>query len=291
MHRLMVLSTAYRQSSRATPEQAAKAVTADPQNKLLHRQNVRRLEAEAIRDAHPCRVGAARSHDGRAGRAAAPDRAPGRSRPAGERAARRQRPAQHLPRGAAELPEPDVHRVRLPDAVHHHRPAHGVERAGAGARDAEQPVRAAAGGAVGEANARGAEPTPRSASQRCTRPRSVARPTKEELVGGDSGSSRSRRRSTASRTTRRRGPTSPTSSSTPRSSSSWSDRTLEKPVFPVAILFLCIQALSLPLCPLYLPNRLEILSFLHFRRGRVATEDRNSLWGLSIYMATCGHAS
>src|SRR5205814_4619765 len=51
MHRLMVLSTAYRQSSRATPEQAARAVTADPQNKLLHRQNVRRLEAEAIRDA------------------------------------------------------------------------------------------------------------------------------------------------------------------------------------------------------------------------------------------------
>ncbi len=50
MHRLMVLSTAYRQSSRATPEQAAKAVTADPQNKLLHQQNVRRLEAEAIRD-------------------------------------------------------------------------------------------------------------------------------------------------------------------------------------------------------------------------------------------------
>src|SRR5207249_336083 len=51
MHRLMVLSTAYRQASRATPEQAAKAVTADPQNKFLHRQNVRRLEAEAIRDA------------------------------------------------------------------------------------------------------------------------------------------------------------------------------------------------------------------------------------------------
>jgi hypothetical protein len=51
MHRLMVLSTAYRQSNRPTPEQTAKALTADPQNKLLHRQNVRRLEAEAIRDA------------------------------------------------------------------------------------------------------------------------------------------------------------------------------------------------------------------------------------------------
>src|SRR5204863_5115780 len=40
MHRLMVLSAAYRQASHTTPEQAAKAVTADPQNKLLYRQNV-----------------------------------------------------------------------------------------------------------------------------------------------------------------------------------------------------------------------------------------------------------
>ena len=51
MHRLMVTSAAYRQSSRATPGVAATAVTVDPLNKLLHRQNVRRLEAEAIRDA------------------------------------------------------------------------------------------------------------------------------------------------------------------------------------------------------------------------------------------------
>jgi cytochrome c553 len=50
MHRLMVLSVAYQQSSRTTPEQAAKAATVDPQNRLLHRQNIRRLEAEAIRD-------------------------------------------------------------------------------------------------------------------------------------------------------------------------------------------------------------------------------------------------
>ena len=45
-----VLSTAYQQASKATPEQTEKAITADPQNKLLHRQNVKRLEAEAIRD-------------------------------------------------------------------------------------------------------------------------------------------------------------------------------------------------------------------------------------------------
>jgi hypothetical protein len=51
IHRLMVLSSAYRQSSKIGAEQAKKAATADPQNKLLHRQNVKRLEAEAIRDA------------------------------------------------------------------------------------------------------------------------------------------------------------------------------------------------------------------------------------------------
>jgi hypothetical protein len=50
MHKLMLLSTAYQQASKATPEQSEKAVTADPQNRLLHRQNVKRLEAEAIRD-------------------------------------------------------------------------------------------------------------------------------------------------------------------------------------------------------------------------------------------------
>ncbi|MDY3551736.1 PSD1 and planctomycete cytochrome C domain-containing protein [Gemmata sp. JC717] len=50
VHKLMLLSAAYQQSSRAVPEQTAKALTADPQNKLLHRQNVKRLEAEAIRD-------------------------------------------------------------------------------------------------------------------------------------------------------------------------------------------------------------------------------------------------
>jgi hypothetical protein len=48
MHRLMVLSTAYRQASRTEAESAVSTV--DPLNKLLHRQNVRRLEAEAIRD-------------------------------------------------------------------------------------------------------------------------------------------------------------------------------------------------------------------------------------------------
>ena len=47
MHRLMLLSSTYRMSSQGDHA----ADEADPQNKLLHRMPVRRLEAEAIRDA------------------------------------------------------------------------------------------------------------------------------------------------------------------------------------------------------------------------------------------------
>ncbi len=46
MHRLIMLSSAYQQSSRATAEALAK----DPDNRLFGRMNRRRLDAEAIRD-------------------------------------------------------------------------------------------------------------------------------------------------------------------------------------------------------------------------------------------------
>jgi hypothetical protein len=47
MHRLIVLANTYQMSSQARRE----ADVVDPQNKLLHRVSVRRLEAECIRDA------------------------------------------------------------------------------------------------------------------------------------------------------------------------------------------------------------------------------------------------
>ena len=47
MHRMMMLSHAYAMSSELDPE----AETADGTNRLLHRMSVRRLEAEAVRDA------------------------------------------------------------------------------------------------------------------------------------------------------------------------------------------------------------------------------------------------
>ena len=49
MHRMMVLSSTYRQSSHSPGE--TRAVEADPQNRLLWKFNRRRLEAEEIRDA------------------------------------------------------------------------------------------------------------------------------------------------------------------------------------------------------------------------------------------------
>ena len=56
MHRLIMLSSTY-QMSTAYDERAAQA---DPENRLLWRMNRRRLEAEAIRDAHPGRQRPAR---------------------------------------------------------------------------------------------------------------------------------------------------------------------------------------------------------------------------------------
>jgi hypothetical protein len=47
LHRLMLLSATYQQSSRPHPE----SLQRDPENRLLHSMNVRRLEAECIRDA------------------------------------------------------------------------------------------------------------------------------------------------------------------------------------------------------------------------------------------------
>ncbi|MBX9623686.1 MAG: PSD1 and planctomycete cytochrome C domain-containing protein [Gemmataceae bacterium] len=51
LHRLILHSAAYRQSSSIPQSAIRNPQSQDPQNKLLHRQTVRRLEAEAVRDA------------------------------------------------------------------------------------------------------------------------------------------------------------------------------------------------------------------------------------------------
>ena len=64
LHRLIVLSNTYRQSS----DYQTKAAEADPDNKLLWRYNRHRLEAEAIRDSMLQVSGLLNPQDGRPGR-------------------------------------------------------------------------------------------------------------------------------------------------------------------------------------------------------------------------------
>jgi len=51
MHRLILTSATYRQSAVVSGHVARSASTIDPENRLLWRQNVRRLESDQIRDA------------------------------------------------------------------------------------------------------------------------------------------------------------------------------------------------------------------------------------------------
>lgn len=51
MHRLILTSSTWRQRSRVSTEHRATCEQVDPENRLLWRQTMRRLEAEAVRDA------------------------------------------------------------------------------------------------------------------------------------------------------------------------------------------------------------------------------------------------
>ena len=51
LHKQIMLSTAYRKSRRSSPERSSQAETIDPQKLLLWRMNLRRLDAEIVRDA------------------------------------------------------------------------------------------------------------------------------------------------------------------------------------------------------------------------------------------------
>ena len=64
LHRAIVLTEVYCQSSAATPANMAAAAQIDPDNTLLWRQNVRRLDAETLRDSLLAVSGLLKSSDG-----------------------------------------------------------------------------------------------------------------------------------------------------------------------------------------------------------------------------------
>ena len=110
MHRLMVTSNTYRQSS-AYREEAAQA---DPLNRLLWRFRPQRLEAEAIRDSALLGIRAAQSGDGRSKRCAAAAiwHAAARGRVDSVEESRRSAPSQHLHLCASNSSLSDVERFR-----------------------------------------------------------------------------------------------------------------------------------------------------------------------------------
>ena len=107
--------------------------------------NVRRLEAEAIRDTLLAVSGQLEAVDVRTERARSPDKLHGRPRPARSIGlARRRRPAEYLSERQAQFPEPDVSGVRCAGAVLDDGPAKRLKRARPGAHPHERPARRSA---------------------------------------------------------------------------------------------------------------------------------------------------
>ncbi len=147
--RTLVLSSAYRMSSHPT-----EADKDDPQNLLLHRARLRRLEGEAIRDAMLSVSG--RLDLKMYGPSVPVHLTPflvGRGRPA-DGPLDGDRPPQHLHRRAPQLPVADDAGLRHAQPVLDGRPPHRLQRAGPGADPDERPVRPPAGRGLGEARYR-----------------------------------------------------------------------------------------------------------------------------------------
>ena len=192
MHRMMLTSSTYRMSS--LPEAASERI--DPANTLLHRMNVRRLEAEAIRDSLLAVSGQLEPTDVRTERAGSLDEFHGRPRPACSIwPARRRRPAQHLSQRAAEFPEPDAARLRCAGAVLDHGPAECLERARPGSLPLERPAGDPRSPVLGQRAWRQSPPLPLAAgltgfsSRRCGREptEQEARASLDFLAGRKSG--------------------------------------------------------------------------------------------------------
>ena len=183
MVRLLATSQAYQMSSAASET----SKQTDPENKLLQHANVRRLEAEAIRDAILAASGeleqdmygpSIRTYYAHESGKAKGDKQKGPLDGDG-------RP-QCLPRSAPQRDEPVPGRVRRAEAFHDARAARRDERPGAVAHDDEQPVRHRAGGEMG-ASAGGRGASRRARENRAGFLRTLGRPpTTRELDEADS---------------------------------------------------------------------------------------------------------
>ena len=174
MHRLILTSTAYRQSSRFDPRSPAhaRAKQVDPDDRLLWRQRMRRLEAEPLRDAMLAASGTLEQPHVRPARAV---RGPARRR--GRRAGRRLGPPpvdllEGPPLAAAHAP-PVVRPAGDGDELH---PARRLDDRLAGAQPAqrrypdERIAKAFAARVESEAAARPGRTTPSSSRWAARRP-------------------------------------------------------------------------------------------------------------------------
>ena len=150
--RRLVSTAAYRMSSQGSPE----ALAADPSNRLLQHANLRRLDAEAIRDSilsvsgrlDPTLYGPSvpvRYAERYGLTEGDPNNGP----------RRRRRAPQHLPGDSPQRAQPVPRRLRLAAAGDDARPARRHQRARAVADHAQQPVRHRTGGGMGAASRRG----------------------------------------------------------------------------------------------------------------------------------------
>ena len=215
--RRIALSATYRMSSRpvTTPPRAAVVAgarsgwsTPTPHADQTHDRRVAPRQ-------HARGLGAARRAGLRPRRAGAPDVVSERPRaPRTIRATRRRRAAQHLPRGAAQLPQPDAARIRRAGAVHHLRPTRRIQRPGPGPRAAQRPAGRRARQTVRDAHPRRHPVAAGPRRDHCTDWRwRGGRPNARATPRSPSCSSRAMRDPSAP-TTRRFGKTSPRSSST-----------------------------------------------------------------------------
>ena len=202
--RRLVLTRTYQMSSQASPA----ALETDPSNRLLQHANLRRLDAEAIRDSML-------SVSGRLDPTMYGPSVPVLRRNTEQRPGRRRGTTQHLPGDPSKRPQPVPGGVQPASAGDDPRPARCDQRPGAVTHPAEQPVRHRPGGRMGSPSRRERGGHTRRTSRPHVSQGAGSAPDRHGASSADGLSHQPWRRSaapprTSCSTTPRRGRTSPT---------------------------------------------------------------------------------